>query len=64
MSDFTVQDHGSIMLLEPHTEEARIWVYENLPDDAQTWMNGIVVEPRYMSNILLGIEDAGLEVIY
>lgn len=62
MADFTVQNHGSIFILTPHTPEAEAWVEEHIPDDAQLWGNGIVVEHRFIDNIVEGARADGLEV--
>lgn len=59
--DFLVADHGSICILTPLSPDAETWVEEHIPDDAQTWgPKGIVVEPRYLPDILQGIDEAGL----
>lgn len=61
--DFTVDNHGSILILNAHTKDAAAWVSEHLPDDVQTWgRNGYVVEPRYIGPIVEGIENYGLVV--
>jgi hypothetical protein len=61
--DFLVANHGSILILHALTATAREWVDENLPSDAMTWgRNGIVVEPRYIGDIVEGIRADGLEV--
>lgn len=62
MSDFTIHDHGSIMLLQPLTEAGQEWANEHLPDDVMTFGTGIVVEPRYMARIVEGIVNDGLEI--
>jgi hypothetical protein len=58
--DFTVADHGSIVILTPLTEAAQDWVADHLPEDAMTWGGGIVIEPRYVALILAGIGEDGL----
>jgi len=35
-TDFTVENHGSIFLLQPHTADAQGWIDENLPD-LESW---------------------------
>jgi hypothetical protein len=60
--DFWVQNHGSLYLLIPQTEAAQDWVGENIPDDAQWFGKGIVVEHRYIYDIVDGIRGDGLEV--
>ena len=60
--DFIVSNHGSIYLLEPLTEAGRQWSDDHLPDDAQMFGNAVVVEHRYIEDIVLGIQDDGLTV--
>lgn len=61
--DFNVVHHGSIVLLTPLTPAAHAWAEEFLPDDAQTWGPGsVVVEPRYIADIVDGIRGDGLTV--
>jgi hypothetical protein len=61
-ADFRVSNHGSIALLIPRSEAARIWVDEHLPADRMTWGEGVVVEPRYLQNIVDGVEADGYTV--
>ena len=61
-ADVIVQGHGSIVLFWPRTSIAKDWFTENV-DVQQTWGEGIVVEPRYVSSIIEGLENAGLEVV-
>lgn len=60
--DFSVENHGSIAILNPESDAAREWVEEHLPEDRQEWGSGVVVEPRYLGPILEGIVADGLEV--
>lgn len=62
MTDFTLVNHGSISVLTPNTSAAREWVEDHIPDDAQWWCGGVVVEPRYVGSILDGIDVDGLTV--
>jgi hypothetical protein len=63
-SDFTIRDEGSILLLTPHTEPARSWIHEHIgPDNGyQPYFPTIVIERRYVYDILDGIDSAGLAV--
>ena len=58
LADVIVQGHGSIILLWPQNPEARDWLYEHC-DVQQVWGEGIAVEPRYVSPIIEGLEEAG-----
>jgi hypothetical protein len=58
--DFNVENHGSIILLWPLTTAASEWITDHIPEDAQVFGNAIVVEPRYIEDILAGITADGL----
>jgi hypothetical protein len=60
--DFEVQNHFTIYLLCPLTDAAIGWVDENLPEDVMTFGRGIVVEHRFIADIVRGIVDSGLVV--
>jgi hypothetical protein len=62
--DFTIQDEGSILLLTPHTELAHDWIHEHIGrnNGYQPYFPTIVIERRYVSDILDGIDSAGLAV--
>jgi hypothetical protein len=62
MADFTVQHEGTIIILYPHGRDAQEWIEEHIPEDAQRWGTGIVIEPRYFDAIAEGIREAGLEI--
>ena len=60
--DFSITDHGSVTILYPHTDAARGWIAENIDDASLGWgTGGIVVEPRYVADIVAGMEEAGLQ---
>ena len=60
--DFHVENHGSIFLLLPLTPAARIWTDEHIgPDNGfQPYYPTVVVEHRYISDIVDGIQNDGL----
>lgn len=62
-ADFSIGNHGSICLLMPHTDAARQWCDEHIPQDAQWFARCVVVEPRYIDDIAAGIEADGLEIL-
>ncbi|HTE40299.1 MAG TPA: hypothetical protein VK629_05700 [Steroidobacteraceae bacterium] len=65
MPDFTFQNHGSICILVPVSEAAQAWRDAHLPaegEDCQEWGGGVVIEPRYVADILDGITNDGLSV--
>ena len=55
MSDFTLDDHGSLVLLKPETLEAFSWLAENIEAPIPWFAGGIALEPRSMSALLSGI---------
>ena len=60
MFDFHVNDAGSLVMLEPVTDDAKAWCARHLPEDAPTWGNAYAVEFRYIEDILDGIKQEGL----
>lgn len=62
IADFAVTNHGSIFALKPQTEAASDWVAAHIPDDAQWWGDGVVVEHRYISDIVACARLDGLTV--
>lgn len=61
--DFEVACHGSIYIFTPLTPAAREWVAEFLPEDAQQWAGGTVVEHRFIADIVQGAQRDGLSVV-
>jgi hypothetical protein len=61
-TDFDVADHGSVILLSPISGDAKDWVDDHLPDDAQWFAGGIAIERRYFPAIYEGILDDGLSI--
>ena len=61
-ADFAVENHGTIFLLRPITPAAFEWVQERLPEDRQEFGDAVVVEHRYIADIVRGILNDGLAV--
>lgn len=61
--DFYFSNEGSICLLEPASVAGHEWLAENVPEGALFWGASLVVEPRYVRDILQGIVNDGLEVV-
>ncbi len=60
MYDFTLDDHGSIVLLRPENQEATAWIQINLGSGI-TWSNGAVaIERQYVTPILYSINADNL----
>jgi len=64
-ADFELQNHGSIFLLIPQTLSARIWIDDHIGKDNgfQPHYPTVVVEHRYIADIVRGIQNDGLAVV-
>jgi hypothetical protein len=63
--DFVVENHGSIFLLIPQTVSARIWVEDHIfrENSYQPYWPTVVVEHRYVYDLLLGLREHGLRAV-
>jgi hypothetical protein len=60
--DVAVEDHGSLWLFRPLTEDAKIWIDDNV-QDAALWFGGaLAVEARFVQEMVEGMLADGLEV--
>jgi hypothetical protein len=65
MPDITVENHGSIWMLRPTSRAGKRWIRENLAPVAESWQwlnEALVVEPRFVPDIVCGAQADGLEV--
>ncbi|KKL57996.1 hypothetical protein LCGC14_2229820 [marine sediment metagenome] len=64
MSDVTVTNYGSIAHITPHTDAAVTWVEENIGQDNgyQPHWPVVLIEHRFIQDIVDGMREAGLEV--
>ena len=62
--DFLLENHFSIFLIRPLNESARAWLEENIDaaGSFQPYWPTVVVEHRYLADIVEGIRECGLEV--
>jgi hypothetical protein len=62
--DFSLENHGSVFLLKPLTSVAISWVEEHIGRDNgfQPYFPTIIIEHRFVEDILDGIQNDGLEV--
>jgi hypothetical protein len=60
--DFRCENHGTVFLLRPLTQSAHSWLEEHLAEDAQYFGGAVVVEHRFVWNILIAAQEDGLEV--
>jgi hypothetical protein len=61
-SDFIVENHGSIFLLRPVSHAASQWIDDHIGKDNayQPHYPTVVIEHRYITNIIEGIVADGL----
>jgi predicted Zn-dependent protease len=59
--DFTVENHGSIFLLQPQNKQAVDWVKEHVGqgNGFQPYFPTIVVEHHYIADIVADIRNDG-----
>jgi len=60
--DIEVTGSGSIFLLAWLTQAGKEWMQENLPSDVMIFGDSVVVEHRYISDIVKGMINDGLLV--
>jgi len=60
--DFAVANHGTIVLLQPLTRAANEWIAANLSADRLHYAGAVVIEPRYLADIVGGLRNDGLTV--
>lgn len=53
-----VTDHGAVYIINPVGQEAIDWIRRTAPEDVTFWgPHGIVVEPKYVADVLAAWED-------
>ena len=62
--DFFLENCGSILLLRPISSSARHWVEKHIGRDNgfQPYFPTVVIEHRYVRDIIVGIQHDGLAV--
>lgn len=60
--DFLLENHGSIFLLKPQTSTATSWVEDRIgrENGYQPYFPTVVVEHRYIADLVAGIQNDGL----
>ena len=63
-ADVSIANHGSIVLITPLTPEAEDWIEQNIGsgDEIQYVGKAVVAEPRYVADIISGMQADGLTV--
>jgi len=62
MADLIVHGGGTVYLLRPTSMTGEAWIEENIDPDALWFGGGVVIEHRYIRDIVLGAISDGLEV--
>lgn len=60
--DVEVENHFTIYLVRPVTDEARGWLEDHLTEDVTYWGDAVVCEHRFVWNLVHGMEQDGLVV--
>jgi hypothetical protein len=62
--DFVVENHGSIFPLKPQSVPTISWIAEHIDQDKgyQPHFPAVIVEHRYVADIVAGIQNDGLDV--
>lgn len=61
-TDLLVHGEGSIYLLRATSRHGQMWIAEHISDDRQEWGDAVVVEHRYIRDIVVGAIGDGLTV--
>jgi hypothetical protein len=61
--DFAVRDEGTIWLFTPLTPSALRFLSEHIQDNSQYFGDSLVVEHRYVKDLLLGLSEHGLVAV-
>jgi hypothetical protein len=61
-ADLAVVNHGSIFTVVPQTKPGYQWLQDTAPEDAQFFGAGMVVEHRYVLDVVEAARAAGLVV--
>ena len=63
--DVEIENHGGdLWTITPFTNKAREWLKDNIATNAETqwWGDSLVVEHRYINDIVNQMDNDGLEV--
>ena len=62
MNDFLVENHGTMFLLRPLSEDAHAWLADNLLA-AEYFGDAVIIDHRYIQDVVEQIRLEGLEVV-
>lgn len=62
-ADVTLEDHGTVVLLQPLTGAGLEWLQTNVQTEGWQWFgSALAVEPRCAAAVVEGMVEDGLEV--
>jgi hypothetical protein len=61
-ADLLVHGYSSTYLLRAASRRGQRWIHRHISDDCQEWAGAIVVEHRYIGDIVRGALADGLRV--
>jgi hypothetical protein len=63
ITDILVENHGSVVLLNPVSDEGRTWLDNNVAAEGWQWIgDALACEPRMVGAVVEGARNDGLEV--
>ncbi len=62
MTDFHLDDHGSVVILTPVTQDAKDYAADMLPEDTQRWGSGYAIAHNYADDVVGLLLRDGFEV--
>jgi len=62
MSDYEIENHGTVFLVRPQNGTARDWLEEHVDEEAQWFGGALVVEHRYIEDLAANLANDGFIV--
>ena len=64
--DFIAQNGGSIIILRATNADATAWIEENVSEEGYqpNYPESLIIEPRYFSDLISGIQSSGMTVAF
>jgi hypothetical protein len=56
---FSIENHGSIVLIRPLTDDVSDWLDEHVDPDAQWFGGALACEPRYVEPLVTALIEEG-----
>lgn len=61
--DASFENHGSVVIVRPLSQAAKDWLAEYVDQDGfQPYRDAVVVEPRFVDDLLTGMQKDGLHI--